>query len=210
MHLLFLLYDFPDFSVCNLCSYSTGFTSVHGEGPSAEYAKLRKESLETEFGATLGTYSSKNLFAYYRFGPFLALYRAAIISFQVAKLTICHFFLQDIHKRAVKVITFTLCVSFLSHHDACYCRRCKCVQVSRTGKYLTRMWMFRYFYDFHFLISSCKFLCVIFFYEFFPVSFSFGKLWFAWALFISRYAHRMYKSLSALEVTASSMLHFQE
>ncbi|CAA7398731.1 unnamed protein product [Spirodela intermedia] len=70
--------------------YSTGFTSVHGEGPSAEYAKLRKESLETEFGATLGTYSSKTLFAYYRFGPFLALYRAAIISF------------QDIHKRAVK------------------------------------------------------------------------------------------------------------
>ncbi|CAA6662332.1 unnamed protein product [Spirodela intermedia] len=70
--------------------YSTGFTSVHGEGPSAEYAKLRKESLETEFGAILGTYSSKTLFAYYRFGPFLALYRAAIISF------------QDIHKRAVK------------------------------------------------------------------------------------------------------------
>ncbi|MQL75386.1 hypothetical protein Taro_007782 [Colocasia esculenta] len=82
--------------------FSTGFTSVHGERPSAEYAKLRKESLESEFGTILGAYSSKTLFAYYRFGPFLALYRAATIFFQVAKLTIWHFFLQDIHGRAIK------------------------------------------------------------------------------------------------------------
>ncbi|KAI3932695.1 hypothetical protein MKW98_012666 [Papaver atlanticum] len=82
--------------------YSTGFTSVHGERPSAEYAKLRKESLESEFGHALGNYSSRNLSAYYRFGPFLALYRAAIISFQLTKLTVWHFFLQDIRSRAVK------------------------------------------------------------------------------------------------------------
>ncbi|XP_010913708.1 uncharacterized protein [Elaeis guineensis] len=67
--------------------FSTGFTSVHGGRPSAEYAKLRKESLESQFGNILGTYGSKTWFAYQRFGPFLALYRAAIISFQVAKLT---------------------------------------------------------------------------------------------------------------------------
>ncbi|OVA13035.1 UbiB domain [Macleaya cordata] len=82
--------------------FSTGFTSIHGERPSAEYAKLRKESLESEFGHALGTYSSSSLSAYYRFGPFLALYRAAIISFQVAKLTVWHFFLKDIRSRAVK------------------------------------------------------------------------------------------------------------
>ncbi|XP_073001400.1 uncharacterized protein [Typha latifolia] len=82
-------------------SYSTGFTSVHGERPSAEYAKLRKESLESEFGHILGA-RSKTLFAYSRFGPFLALYRAAIISFQVAKLTVWHFFVKDIGKRAEK------------------------------------------------------------------------------------------------------------
>ncbi|KAK9274289.1 hypothetical protein L1049_019103 [Liquidambar formosana] len=74
-------------------SYSTGFTSVHGERPSAEYAKLRKESLEIKFGHVLG---------YYRFGPFLALYRAAIISFHVLKLTIWQFFVQDIKKRSIK------------------------------------------------------------------------------------------------------------
>nr|CAD1832002.1 unnamed protein product [Ananas comosus var. bracteatus] len=34
--------------------------------------------------------------------PFLALYRAAIISFQVAKLTVWHFVLQDVRKRAEK------------------------------------------------------------------------------------------------------------
>ncbi|TVU19122.1 hypothetical protein EJB05_35256, partial [Eragrostis curvula] len=28
-------------------SYSSGFTSVHGERPSSEYAKIRKESLES-------------------------------------------------------------------------------------------------------------------------------------------------------------------
>ncbi|KAF6172865.1 hypothetical protein GIB67_035419 [Kingdonia uniflora] len=83
--------------------FSTGYTSVHGERPSAEYAKLRKESLESKFGHALGTYSSTNLSAYYRFGPFLAIYRAAIISFQVAKLTVWHFYLQDINKRAAKV-----------------------------------------------------------------------------------------------------------
>ncbi|XP_078439431.1 protein kinase superfamily protein [Wolffia australiana] len=86
----------------SMLHYSTGFTSVHGNRPSAEYAKRRKESLETEFGTTLGTYRSKTLFAYYRFGPFLAIYRATIISFQVAKLTVWHIFLQDIRKRAEK------------------------------------------------------------------------------------------------------------
>ncbi|KAK9097823.1 hypothetical protein Syun_024868 [Stephania yunnanensis] len=82
--------------------FSTGFTSVHGERPSAEYARLRKESLENEFGHALGTYSSSSFSAYYRFGPFLALYRATIISFQVAKLTLWHFFLKDIRQRAIK------------------------------------------------------------------------------------------------------------
>ncbi|XP_058068081.1 uncharacterized protein LOC131217240 isoform X4 [Magnolia sinica] len=83
-------------------SFSTGFSSVHGDRPSAEYAKLRKESLESEFGHALGTYSSKSVSAFYHFGPFLALYRAAIISFHVAKLTIWHFFVHDIRKRAIK------------------------------------------------------------------------------------------------------------
>ena len=84
--------------------YSTGFTSVHGERPSAEYAKLRKESLESEFGQTLGTYSSKSFSATYRFGPFLALYRAAIVSFHVVKLSIWQLFIRDIKKRAIKVL----------------------------------------------------------------------------------------------------------
>ncbi|KAH1067239.1 hypothetical protein J1N35_032226 [Gossypium stocksii] len=61
--------------------FSKGFVSVHGERPSAEYAKLRKESLESEFGHIVGTHSSKSMSVVYRFGPFLALYRAAIISF---------------------------------------------------------------------------------------------------------------------------------
>ncbi|XP_074560730.1 uncharacterized protein LOC141816906 [Curcuma longa] len=82
--------------------FSTGFTSVHGERPSAEYAKLRKESLETEFRHILGAHGSKSWFSYHRFGPFLALYRAAIISFYLAKLTVWHFFVRDIRKRAVK------------------------------------------------------------------------------------------------------------
>ncbi|XP_030468802.2 uncharacterized protein LOC115687395 [Syzygium oleosum] len=83
-------------------SSSAGFTSVHGERPSAEYAKLRKESLESEFGHALGTYSSRSFSTVYRFGPFLALYRAAIISFHVLQLTIWQFFVQDMKKRAVK------------------------------------------------------------------------------------------------------------
>ncbi|OAY85037.1 Uncharacterized protein ACMD2_15680 [Ananas comosus] len=81
--------------------YSAGFTSVHGERPSAEYARLRKEALESEFGHILGA-RSRTIFAFHRFGPFLALYRAAIISFQVAKLTVWHFVLQDVRKRAEK------------------------------------------------------------------------------------------------------------
>lgn len=83
--------------------YSTEFTSVHGGRPTAEYAKLRRESLETEFGQALGAYSSKSFSAVYRFGPFLALYRAAIISFYVVKLTFWQLFVQDMRKRAVKV-----------------------------------------------------------------------------------------------------------
>ncbi|CAL5434870.1 unnamed protein product [Camellia sinensis] len=82
--------------------FSTGFTSVHGGRPSAEYAKLRKESLESEFGHALGTYSSKSVSMFHRFGPFLALYRAAIISFHVLKLMVWQFFVHDIKKRSVK------------------------------------------------------------------------------------------------------------
>ncbi|GER45117.1 protein kinase superfamily protein [Striga asiatica] len=80
--------------------FSTGYSSVHGEKPSAEYAKLRKESLETQFGHALG---SRSMSAFYRFGPFLALYRAAIISFHVLKLTVWQFFVHDIEKRSVKL-----------------------------------------------------------------------------------------------------------
>ncbi|XP_058222268.1 uncharacterized protein LOC131332206 isoform X1 [Rhododendron vialii] len=83
-------------------SFSTGFTSVHGERPSAEYAKLRKESLESEFGHALGTYSSKNVSMFLRFGPFLAFYRGAIISFHVLKLAVWQFFVHDMKKRSVK------------------------------------------------------------------------------------------------------------
>ncbi|KAI3453983.1 hypothetical protein Pfo_010646 [Paulownia fortunei] len=79
--------------------FSSGYSSVHGERPSAEYAKLRKESLETQFGRALG---SKSVSILYRFGPFLALYRAAIISFHVLKLTVWHFFVHDMKKRSVK------------------------------------------------------------------------------------------------------------
>ncbi|TVU39410.1 hypothetical protein EJB05_12828, partial [Eragrostis curvula] len=82
-------------------SYSSGFTSVHGERPSSEYAKIRKESLETQFGRILGS-SSRRLFADRGFGPFLALYRAATISFHVVKLTIWHLYLDDMRKRAEK------------------------------------------------------------------------------------------------------------
>ncbi|CAJ1973621.1 unnamed protein product [Sphenostylis stenocarpa] len=83
--------------------YSTGFTSVHGETPSAEYARMRSESLENQFGHALGTYSSKSFNAIYRFGPFLALYRAATISFQVLRLMLWQLFVQDMKKRAVKL-----------------------------------------------------------------------------------------------------------
>ncbi|KAK7351335.1 hypothetical protein VNO77_10707 [Canavalia gladiata] len=85
----------------NSCRYSTGFASVHGETPSAEYARMRRESLENKFGHALGTYSSRSFKAIYGFGPFLALYRAAIISFHVLRLTIWRLFIQDIKKRAV-------------------------------------------------------------------------------------------------------------
>ncbi|KAH1244678.1 Uncharacterized protein GmHk_06G015238 [Glycine max] len=84
-------------------SYSTGFTSVHGETPSAEYARMRRESLESKFGHALGTYSSKSFNAIYGFGPFLALYRATIISFHVLRLMIWQLFVQDTKKRAVKL-----------------------------------------------------------------------------------------------------------
>ncbi|KAK7410198.1 hypothetical protein VNO78_00797 [Psophocarpus tetragonolobus] len=82
--------------------YSTGFTSVHGETPSAEYARMRRESLESKFGHALGTYSSKSFNPIYRFGPFLALYRAAIISYHVFRLMIWQLFVQDTKTRAVK------------------------------------------------------------------------------------------------------------
>ncbi|AES73521.2 AarF domain kinase [Medicago truncatula] len=84
-------------------SYSTGFTNVHGETPSPDYARRRRESLENKFGLTLGTYSSKSFNAIYRFGPFLALYRAAVISFHVFRLTMWQLFVEDIQKRAVKL-----------------------------------------------------------------------------------------------------------
>ncbi|XP_061951786.1 uncharacterized protein LOC133674599 [Populus nigra] len=82
-------------------SFSTAHTSVHGGRPSAEYAKLRKESLESEFKQAL-SYSSKKDSIIYRFGPLLALYRATIISFHVLKLTAWQLFVHDIKKRAVK------------------------------------------------------------------------------------------------------------
>lgn len=82
--------------------FSSGFTSVHGEKPSAEYAKLRKESLETEFGHALGSYSSRSASIFSRFGPFLALYRAAIISFHLLKLTVWHFVFHNPEKRSMK------------------------------------------------------------------------------------------------------------
>lgn len=85
------------------CSYSSAFTSVHGERPSSDYAKIRKASLETQFGRILGS-SSRRLFADRGFGPFLALYRAATISFHVVKLTMWHLLLNDMHKRAEKVV----------------------------------------------------------------------------------------------------------
>ncbi|CAH9107970.1 unnamed protein product [Cuscuta europaea] len=83
-------------------SFSYRFSSVHGERPTSEYAKMRKESLEDKFGHALGTYRSKSVSLLYHFGPFLALYRAAIISVHVFKMSIWHFFVHDIKKRAIK------------------------------------------------------------------------------------------------------------
>ncbi|VAH98093.1 uncharacterized protein slr1919-like [Triticum dicoccoides] len=82
-------------------SYSSAFTSVHGGRPSSEYAKIRKESLESQFRRILGS-SSHTLFADRGFGPFLAVYRAATISYHVVKLTVWHLLLSDVHKRAEK------------------------------------------------------------------------------------------------------------
>ncbi|KAL2504478.1 Protein kinase superfamily protein [Abeliophyllum distichum] len=81
-------------------SFSSDYSSVHGERPSAEYAKLRKESLENEFGHVIDRSESPSML--YRFGPSLALYRAAIISFHVLKLTIWSFFVHDMKKRSIK------------------------------------------------------------------------------------------------------------
>ncbi|PWA92030.1 protein kinase superfamily protein [Artemisia annua] len=83
-------------------TFSTRFSSVHGEKPSAEYAKLRKESLESEFGNAL-TSRSKRLSMYFSYGPFLALYRAAFISYEVFKLSVGHFFIHDVKERAAKL-----------------------------------------------------------------------------------------------------------
>ncbi|GKF89858.1 protein kinase superfamily protein, partial [Tanacetum coccineum] len=82
-------------------TFSTRFSSVHREKPSAEYAKLRKESLESEFGDAL-TSRSKRLSVYYSFGRFLALYRVAFISYEVFKLTVGQFFIHDLNERATK------------------------------------------------------------------------------------------------------------
>jgi len=101
------------------CSYSNAFTSVHGERPSSEYAKIRKESLETQFGRILGS-SSRRLFADRGFGPFLALYRAATISFHVVKLTIWHLLLNDMRKRAEKVFFLFVAGGGTEHHVSDY------------------------------------------------------------------------------------------
>lgn len=93
----FILAHFKGFT--NQQSFST---SVHGEKPSAEYAKSRRASLENEFGHAIGSHGSKALSVYYRFGPFLALYRAIIILSHVAVLSLWHYFAKDIHTRAAK------------------------------------------------------------------------------------------------------------
>lgn len=97
--------------------FSTVYSSIHGERPSAEYAKLRKESLESEFGHALGK-SSKSFSVIYRFGPFLALYRAAIISFYVLKLTVWQLFVQDMKKRAIKVLYICHALVFIGMNIA--------------------------------------------------------------------------------------------
>ncbi|GLJ27534.1 hypothetical protein SUGI_0540290 [Cryptomeria japonica] len=78
-------------------------TSVHGDEPSAEYAKSRRATLESEFGHALGSHGSKAFSVYHRFGPFLAFYRATIILSKVAVLSFWHLFVKDIHKRAAKL-----------------------------------------------------------------------------------------------------------
>ncbi|KAI5673088.1 hypothetical protein M9H77_13452 [Catharanthus roseus] len=80
--------------------FCTAYPSVHGERPSAEYAKLRKESLESEFGDLLGA-RSKRVSALYDFGPFLALYRAVVVSFHVLKLAVLRLFVHDMKKRSI-------------------------------------------------------------------------------------------------------------
>lgn len=97
-----VFHHFSHFVLYLFSRFSTAHTSVHGGRPSAEYAKLRKESLESEFKQAL-SYSSKKDSIIYRFGPLLALYRATIISFHVLKLTAWQLFVHDIKKRAVKV-----------------------------------------------------------------------------------------------------------
>ncbi|XP_021755621.1 uncharacterized protein LOC110720853 [Chenopodium quinoa] len=92
---------FPSIILQKYC-FSTSFNSVHGERPSAEYARQRKQSLEEEFGHVLGSHSSKSVSVVYRFGPFLALFRAAVISYHVLKLSAWQLFVHDIHKRATK------------------------------------------------------------------------------------------------------------
>uniref|UniRef100_A0A803LXV8 ABC1 atypical kinase-like domain-containing protein n=1 Tax=Chenopodium quinoa TaxID=63459 RepID=A0A803LXV8_CHEQI len=93
---------FPSIILQKYC-FSTSFNSVHGERPSAEYARQRKQSLEEEFGHVLGSHSSKSVSVVYRFGPFLALFRAAVISYHVLKLSAWQLFVHDIHKRATKL-----------------------------------------------------------------------------------------------------------
>lgn len=78
-------------------------TSVHGDKPSAEYAKSRRAILESQFGHALGNHGTKAFSVYHRFGPFLALYRATIILSKVAVLSFWHLFVTDIHKRAAKL-----------------------------------------------------------------------------------------------------------
>lgn len=105
------------------CRFSTSLNSVHGERPSAEYAKQRKQSLEEEFGHVLGTYSSRSVSVVYRFGPFLALFRAAVISYYVLKLSVWQLFVDDIHKRATKVSCgpFSFLIFFLSSWELWTC-----------------------------------------------------------------------------------------
>ncbi|XP_052210732.1 uncharacterized protein LOC127813674 isoform X1 [Diospyros lotus] len=96
------LHNFIPLSLVHRQPFSTSFTSVHGERPSAEYAKLRKESLESEFGQALGMHRIKSISVFHHFGPFLAFYRAAIVSFHVLKLMVWHFFVRDVERRSVK------------------------------------------------------------------------------------------------------------